>query len=238
MMNTTQHSRRGTAVAELRAQIAAIERGGAVGRRTVSLGLSALDAALPEGGLARGAVHEATGSAAIGLPAMVAAQLDGPILWCADAESFAPLHGAGLAAFGLHPARVIVAQCRGQTEMLWTMEEGLRTAALAAVIAEPPETVDLTASRRLQLAAEAGDMLGLVLHSARGARFAASALESRWRIETAAAAGMRRPRWDVTLERCRGGIRELHWIVEKNEQTGHFAVAAAPADRPAAPAIA
>ncbi|MDD9917736.1 MAG: damage-inducible mutagenesis protein [Rhodospirillaceae bacterium] len=233
-MSMARASRRNVAMDALRAQVAAIERGGVVGRRTVSLGLPALDATLPEGGLALGAVHEATGPVAAGLVAMVAAQLEGPLLWCVDTDARALLYGPGLDTLGLHPARIVIARCRGQTDLLWAMEEGLRTSALAAVVGEPPGIVDLTASRRLQLAAEAGDTLGIVLNSEKGVRFAASALESRWRIDSAPAGDIARPRWKVVLERCRGGIREPHWMVERDEETGHFAVVAALADRPVA----
>ncbi len=237
-MNSGKNGRRGTVVAELRARIAAIEQGGADRRRSVSLGLPVLDAALPDGGLVRGAVHEATGTAAAGFAAMVAGRLEGPVLWCVDAENRIGLYGPGLDVFGLHPARVIVARCQGRTDLLWAMEEGLRTSALAAVIGEPPGAVDLTASRRLQLAAEAGGALGVVLNPDDTGRFAASALESRWRIMAASADDVSRPCWKITLERCRGGTQGQYWMVERNEETGDFAVVAAPADRQVAPVIA
>lgn len=218
----------------LRAQVATIEQNAVGGRKIISLGLSALDAALPEGGLVLGGVHEATGSAAGCFVGMVATQLEGPVLWCVDVDARTKLFGPGLVSFGLHPVRVIVAHCRGRTDLLWAMEEGLRTSALAAVIGEPSGLVDQTASRRLQLAAEVGDTLGIVLNSERGVWFAASALESRWRIDNAPAGDVACPRWRVVLERCRGGVREPYWMVERDEETGHFAVVAALADRPVA----
>jgi protein ImuA len=231
-MSKRQKARRGAMIVGLRARIAGIERGEA--RRPVSLGLDALDAALPEGGLARGAVHGAAGDAAAGFAAMVAGRLDGAVLWCVEAADRAALYGPGLAAFGLDPERLIVVRCRGRTELLWAMEEGLRTRVLAAVIGAPPGAVDLTASRRLQLAAEAGGTLGIVLDKGGAGRFAASALESRWRIDAAPAGNANGLRWRVVLERCRGGAQGAHWMVERDEETGDFAVAAAPADRPAA----
>ena len=221
-------------MAELRAQIAAIERGDAIAREAVSLGLPDLDAVLPEGGLARGAVHEAMGAAAGGFAAMIAGRLAGAVLWCRDAADRTMLYGPGLKAYGLSPVRVIVAHCRDRTDLLWAMEEGLRTKNLAAVVGEPPGTVDLTASRRLQLAAETGGGLGIVINAKGGAKggFAASALESRWRIDAVPAGDAVRPRWRVGLERCRGGARNAYWIVERDEETGNFAVVAALADRP------
>ena len=62
-MSPARPSRRDAAMDELRAQVAAMERAGVVGRRTVSLGMPALDSALPEGGLAVGAVLGAPGPA-------------------------------------------------------------------------------------------------------------------------------------------------------------------------------
>lgn len=221
----------------LRSQVAAIERGGVAERRTVALGLPELEVALPDGGLVRGAVHEAVGPAAAGFAAMVAGRLEGAVLWCVDASSPVGLYGPGIAAFGLHPARVMVARCQGRTDLLWVMEEGLRMSALAAVIGEPSESVDLTASRRLQLAAEMGGTLGIVVNPEGAGRFAANALESRWHVTPAPAEDVIRPCWKVSLERCRGGTRGLYWIVERNEETGNFAVVAAPADRSAAAAV-
>jgi protein ImuA len=231
-MSSTQISHRGAVVAELRARIAAIERGGEIGQRVVPLGLTDLDEVLPEGGLIGGAVHEATGDAAAGFAAMVSGRLGGPVLWCVDAVGRAGLYGPGLAAFGLQAARVIVARCQGRIDLLWVMEEGLRTPALAAVIGEPTGAVGLTESRRLQLAAEAGGTLGMVLNPDGAGHFAASALESRWRIDAAPADDVTHPRWTVTLERCQSGIRGAYWMVERDEETGNFTVVAAPADRP------
>lgn len=236
-MESEQIVRRGAVVAALRARIAAIEQGCVDRGGVVSLGLPVLEAALPEGGLVRGAVHEAAGAAAAGFAAMLAGRLEGPVLWCVDADARADLYGPGLEAFGLHPARVIVVRCQGRTDLLWAMEEGLRTPVLAAVIGEPPDIVDLTASRRLQLAAEAGRVLGIVVNPDGAGRFTASALESRWRIDPVPAGDVMRPRWKIALERCRGGAQGLYWMVERNEETGDFAVVAAPADRPVTPAI-
>ena len=47
-------------------------------------------------------------------------------------------------------------------DLLWAMEEGLRTPGIGAVLGEIRQ-LDLTASRRLQLAAESGGGVGLVL---------------------------------------------------------------------------
>jgi protein ImuA len=214
-------------VAALQATIERIERGAGVrhgsGQGAVPLGVVEIDGALPGGGLAAGVVHEATGSAAGGFVALLAGRFAGPVLWCVMASSRTELYGPGLAAFGLDTRRLVIARCANRQDMLWAMEEGLRDSALAAVVAEPDRPVALTASRRLQLAAETGGTTGLVLR--RGATEAAlspSAVFSRWRADSVAALGVpgapaEGTRWRLELLRCRGelagvtGVRAKTW---------------------------
>ena len=268
-------------LSRLRRRIAALEgnsagsaTGSATGGRSViSFGLAAVDAHLPAGGLARGCVHEITGGSASssknGSATAFAAALAGraqrlhrpPVVWIAprigQRES---LYGPGLAAFGLDPAALIVVRVPapgrdGAAQALWAMEEALRTPAVGAVCAEI-DALDLTASRRLQLAAEAGGGFGLLLRGTvnRAANSAVppSASVTRWRV-TAAPSAPASPaslapslpgatRWQVELLRVRGG-RPHHWLLEWRhdptyETAGGFALAAAPGDRPAVPAAA
>ena len=96
----------------LRARVAAIERGAAYGEGSgmeakgiLPLGLAEIDRTLPAGGLACGAVHEASGSAVGGFAAWLAGRLvrhlGGAVLWCVKLGSTGQLYGPGLAAFGL-----------------------------------------------------------------------------------------------------------------------------------------
>lgn len=252
----------------LRGRIAALEGAplegsGAKGHGVISFGLPAVDAHLPAGGLAGGCVHEIAGGSVSnsGSATAFAAALAGraqrlhrpPVVWIAprigQRES---LYGPGLAAFGLDPAALIVVRVpahgrNGAAQALWAMEEALRTPAIGAVCAEI-DAVDLTASRRLQLAAEAGDTFGLLLRGAGGSAVPPIASTTRWRV-TAAPSGPTWPasllgatRWRVDLLRARGG-RPHHWLLEWRhdpncETAGGFALAAAPGDRPAVPAAA
>jgi protein ImuA len=219
----------------LRATLAALEQ--RADRPPVPLGLEPIDATLPGGGLARGAVHAVIGDAATGFAARIAGRIDGAVLWCVDAAARAGLYGPGLAALGLDPARLIVARCANRTDMLWTMEEGLRCPALAMVIGEPPGRIDLTASRRLQLAAEVGGGLGIVLGTSQNSgSMPPNALESRWRIDPVPARA--RGCWRITLERCRGAAAGAQWMVEWDETTGHCDVVATPGDGPVAAQVA
>ena len=92
----------------------------------------------------------------------------------------------GLARLGLQPRCITLFRARRTQDVLWAMEEALKCSGLAAVVAElaPNGTgIDLTASRRLVLAAEAGGGIGLLLHQR--ASMQASAAATRWAITAA-----------------------------------------------------
>ncbi len=241
-------------LAALRQRLALIERGGRAEVPVLPFGVAAIDAVLPGGGLARGGLHEVGGhGAAAEEGAEAAAFLAGilarlepgrPVLWC---SARADLHAPGLALHGLAPGRLILAQADERT-LLWTMEEGLRCRALAAVVGEVEALPD-TAGRRLQLAAEAAGVTAFALRRRRraapvGAEAPTVAL-TRWRIAACPSLpaggrvhqsdGIGRPLWTVDLVRCRGGVPG-HWVVEACDATGHVHLAGTLADRPAAAA--
>jgi protein ImuA len=207
------------------AQAAALIREGLTkgpeGRQCVRTGAAEIDSALPWGGLPPG-LHEV--AAAPGDPARaafivsLAGRRPGPVLWCRSRRTALEAgdpYGPGIAGLGLAPDRLILAEAAKPAELLWAMEEGARAKGLAAVVADGVMP-DLTASRRLQLAAEAGD--GLVLLLATGRQSAASTALTRWFVASAPsrpeADGPGRPCWTIELWRCRGGGRPGTWIVE------------------------
>ncbi len=193
----------------------------------VTLGAADIDGALPWGGLPRAALHEVlgndTGNAAAGFCVALAARLAGStglVLWCRRGHD---PYGPGLALFGLDLRRLIVARGRAGKDVLWAMEEGLRSGALAAALGETRELAPI-ARRRLQLAAETGSATGLLLHPP-AAKTAPGAALTRWRIAPAPGTAAS-PRWRVELEYCRGGMPAA-WLVEwHNEKTGGFTVVA------------
>ena len=244
-------------LAALRRHIALLERRTAVAEPAGSgaaevwrLGLDALDGALPERGLAVDGLHEAGGSAGGDGPAAAAflaallARLDRrdgrrTVLVCQSRTSpFGRLYGPGWRDFGLEPADLLLLSARRDRDICWAMEEGLRSAALAAVLGEV-ESLDFTLSRRLALAARESLTPALLLRrdglgpaSAASSRWCVTALPGRADPFDAAAPGL--PRWRLELLRCRGG-RPMTSTVEWNRETGDFGMAAALADRPAAP---
>lgn len=215
----------------------------------LSFGVAAIDARLRGGGLTLGAVHEITGdgdgavdgAAAALFAAGIAARTDGPVLWCAtEPDLFAP----GLARAGLDPRRLIHVEAGDERTLLACCEEGLRHGGLGAVIGDVSR-LSMTASRRLQLAAEDSGTLALVVRRWRNIRDAAefggpTAAVTRWRIASLPSAplpvpGIGRARWRLELLRCKGGNpAEFH--VEACDGTACLALSAALADRPAATA--
>ena len=243
-------SSQGQHLAELRERVRRIERPATAAHGVVSFGVTAIDRALPDGGLARGALHEIVGAGgdeedgalAAAFAAGCAAQLaavggGGLVLWCLAQSD---LYGPGLAELRLDPARLVLVRAPRNADILWAMEEGLRTAGLAAVVGEVG-ALSAVASRRLQLAAERSGATAFVLRRWRNGDEAAcqrnlpNAAASRWRISalpsppTRLAApfpppprggrgllyepGIGHPRWRVELLRCRGAAPGC-WEVE------------------------
>jgi protein ImuA len=150
--------------------------------RCVSLGVTALDAALA-GGLACGALHEIGpvaplfGGAAAGFTmALIARALrsgGGQAVWIQPdftAAEQGALYGPGLDLMGLPMERLVILRVPRPRDALWAMEEALKCRAAGAVVAElASEEADLTATRRLALAAREGGGLGFMLHPNVGA---------------------------------------------------------------------
>jgi protein ImuA len=244
---------RAVVLAELRRLMPGIE-----GRRTpLPLGLAAIDSHLPDGGLACGALHEVVPAAegaiaaAFGFIAALLGRLSraAPLLLLVmPAYGLRPyrphgrLHGHGLNALGLDPGRLILVETAHRKETLWALEEGLRSAAPAAVVGAI-DTLDLKTSQRLHLTAtEAGVPLFLLRPAppslpspaCGGGWGGGSAAATRWRVGVVKAARDRfglvtQPRWHLQLQRCRNG-RPGEWVVEYDHVAHRFSLAAALAD--------
>lgn len=216
----------------LRAEVARIGRGGlAEGGEdeALPLGVAEIDRALGEGGLRRGALHEISGAAATGFAAVIAGRAawgGGSVLWCGVGRGRGGLYPPGLVMLGLPASSLLLMDCRNERELLAAAEEGLRGGGLAALLLEVSRLPDMTAARRLQLAAETGGVPGLMLFPGAGSAkvectpdfLPPSPAVSRWRVGHAPAGGQGHFRWRLELLRCRGGGTG-EWLVDWNETT-------------------
>jgi protein ImuA len=189
-------SARTSTLATLRGRIERIEAStGAVAPNRVALGHAEADAVLC-GGLAAAAVHEvfaeghqstaATGFVA-GLSARVSARR--PLVWVrqdfCDLEAGA-LSMSGLAELGLDPRALVTVRAADVESALRTAADALACDALGAVVLEvwgQARQLDLVASRKLTLAAQASGVTGLLLRIA--AAPLPSTAETRWIVRAA-----------------------------------------------------
>jgi protein ImuA len=154
------------------------------------------------------------------------------VLWIAEdlslAENGAP-YGPGLDGIGIAPERLITVAAARERDVLWAMEEALRCRAVGMVIGEMrPRDIDQVATRRLALAAAAGNALGLIVRTAPDdGPFAAA---TRWVIGAAPSLNAERghgvgpPRLAARLVRNRRGHLGA-WIVEWNSVEQRFELA-------------
>ena len=241
----------------LRGSIERIEaHGDAYTPGRVALGHADADATL-QGGLAVGAVHEvfadagrqsaaATGFVA-GLAGRAAARR--PLVWVrqdfTEIETGA-LSMSGLAELGLDPRLLVTVHAADVEAALRTAADAFACDALGAVVLEvwgEARQLDLVASRKLTLAAQASGVTGLLLRLA--AEPSPSTAETRWIVRAAhsppAAVGSAwgAPVFDAQLVRNRHGPVG-RWIMEWKCDECLFSkpaaypqpVAAAPAHRP------
>jgi protein ImuA len=244
-------------LATLRGSIERLEaHGDAYRSDRVALGHADADATL-QGGLAKGATHEvfaegrqsaaATGFIA-GLAGRAAARR--PLVWVrqdfTEIESGA-LSMSGLAELGLDPRLLVTVRAADVDTALRTAADALACDALGVVVLEvwgQARQLDLVASRRLTLAAQASGVTGLLLRVA--AAPLPSTAETRWIVRAAhsppatpSLPGWGTPMFDAQLVRNRHGPVG-RWIMEWKcdeclfEKPAAYSqpVAAAPANRP------
>jgi protein ImuA len=231
-------------IERLRAEVRAIVAGHKGPAASLPFGLEALDERLAGGGLADAGLHDVAGASA-GYSDDAAATLflagiagrrageGGTVLWVVTKRDlFAP----GLAQAGLPPERLLVAEAGRDADVLAVMEEGLRHGSIAAVVGEVGRA-GLTETRRLQLAAEEGGTMALMLRRWRKGDPLAepSTAVTRWRIGSAPSEplpvpGIDRACWQVELARQRGG-EAFSLILESCDAQGRLALPTLPRHR-------
>lgn len=210
-------------LAELRLQIGRLQRSVRAPPPAVISLCDRIDRTLPGHGLARASVHEvlaADPGAAIGLCSLILGRAAGAVVWIGSDPDVWP---QGLAAFGLLSDRLVLVDVRRSRDGLWAFEEALRSPGVAAaVLVVDRQLPDLIAGRRLQLAAEAGGGIGLLLLPDTELS-PPSAARTRWRVGAALGQRCGDPCWSLSLLRC-SGARPAKWTVTWNRVTGVLGV--------------
>jgi hypothetical protein len=188
----------------------------------ISTGVAALDALLPRGGLRRGSVVEWLSAAAGGgaqtlaLLAAREAGREGKSLVVVDRQR--RFYPPAAAAWGIDLARLIVVHPASETDELWAIDQALRCRGIAAVWGRRDE-LDPRDFRRLQLAAESGGTLGLLV------RWAGVRGQPSWAdVQFVVSPRQSRTGWQLCVElaRCRGSHPGQSVELEIDEWTGHL----------------
>jgi len=141
-------------------------------------------------------------------------QNGGAALWISSSHTIFP---PALVSFGINPAQFIFIRLHNQKEILWTIEEALKCEGLTAVVGEV-SCVDLTISRRLQLATEQSGVTGFLLRTKQRI-LNTTACSCRWQIHSLQSEtevglpGVGFPRLNVELLKVRNG-KPGSWQIE------------------------
>jgi protein ImuA len=223
---------RGDLLRQLRGQLGHSVATMAEDEPAFSCGSAAIDRLLPGGGLRHGMLVEwlaelpGCGAATLGLLAAREACRAGGMLVVVDrTQAFYPPAAVG---WGVDPGRLIVVRPRSMRDEIWAAVQSLRSPMVAAVWAMI-DRVDSRNFRRLQLAAEAGGTLGVLVRGA-SARGQPSWADVRLGISREQGAGSREKRMtpcsslpaprrllQVFLLRARGGRAGGSVLVEIDE---------------------
>lgn len=216
-----------------------VKQGALAGNR-VTFGTDVIDSRV-EGGLAQRALHEIfarsaeDGSAAAAFAVMIslrACPVGRPILWVREnrcGRQTGHLHAAGLAELGIDPSDLVLIDAPDTLAVLRAGADIVKCGQVGALVIEPwgkAPLLDLTASRRLSMAAAASGVLTLVLRV--DAEPMPSAAQTRWRVSAApsfplAANAPGYPAFNIALLRHRGGISGFETCLEWNSDTRSFA---------------
>jgi len=225
----------------LKERIAGIERAGPpAGQTPIASGCPPLDRLLPAQGFRRGtlvewlAAGDGTGAQTLALgTARQACREGGALVVLDEAREFYPPAAVRL---GIEPDRLIVVRAANPADNTWALDQALRCLGVAAVLAWPAK-LDGRTFRRLQLAAEQGGNLGLLIRPQR-ARHEPSWADVRLLVEPLPSAGpAERRRLRIELLRSRGNVSDRGVEVEIDDETRTVhpvARLARPADHPRA----
>jgi protein ImuA len=207
----------------LRQKIIRLEGARSGGNRgAVRSGCRPLDELLPDGGLRRGTLAEwlaagdGAGACTLALLAARESCRDGGVLVVLD--SGGEFYPPAAVRLGIPLEQMLVVRAGDLADNLWALDQSLRCRAVAAVMAWP-EKLDGRTFRRLQLAAEEGGGLGLLIRPG-AARHEPSWADVRFLVEPlprGPAPNARR--LQIDLLRCRGSCEGRSVEVEIDDET-------------------
>lgn len=186
-------------------------------------GLAALDGLLPDGGFGCGTVHEIL-SASSGRPPLFLAVIlaraaigaaGGAVVWL---DPLGEVYPPTFATFGIPLDRSFMLRVPKISDQVWAVVECCRSEGVGAVVAELPRLSKVEA-RRLQLAAERGGGVGLLLRpfASNVTHYAAA---TRWGVRPIRGSPAVR-RWEVELVHGHGGRIGESVIIEVCRETNH-----------------
>jgi protein ImuA len=188
--------------------------------RTIPIADS-VDRWMPHGGLSTGCIHEVKGASlasALAFASILSARIagdQGNVVYIAPDRS---LHPLGLLPYGIRLDQLLLVSVRRSRDLAWTVMEALRCPQVSVVMAVL-DGINLTDSRRLQLAAESSGATGFLIGHVHSAPIAAPI--TRWKISSHLGKPGQRfdePVWTLDLLYCRGG-RPGSWTIEwRNER--------------------
>ncbi|WGS88133.1 translesion DNA synthesis-associated protein ImuA [Methylomonas sp. UP202] len=175
----------------------------------IATGFAELDALLPGGGWPNGALmhwqlpHIGIGELPLLLPAMAALSRQGQrIVWLAPPyQAYAP----GLQQAGVELGQLLVVTCPEAADLPWALEVLLRSGGCGMALAWPKRPLAAHQTRRLQLAAEAGNALAVLFAVGHAAQARHAALQLALRRESG---GLR-----LRIAKARGSLRQLDLLL-------------------------
>ncbi len=148
--------------------------------------------------LRQGRMHEVSGASADMFAILAAAAHAQAVIWIGLHRDIVTLNPAGLQAW-LKVEDLILVEAVSRGELLWAADQALRAAGGFCIILDLPDTLSLKESRRLQLAAEQGGGIGLLL--LRGPA-STTAAQTRWDCQPRCTD---QPSWDWTCLKGKNG---------------------------------
>ena len=228
---TAQKPDRSAAIAHLRAGLCRLhqeQRLKTTSQQIVSTGISALDDILPCRGLPRGTLSEwisaepGCGAASLAMRPAGRAQHSGPLIIVDRQRRF---YAPAFSAADVDTEKTVLVQPESRRDELWALEQALRCPGIGAVIGRP-DHLRTQEFRRLQLAAEAGTAIGLLIRPPTAARQSGWADVRLLVSPRPSLPRLFRRRLEVRCLYARGGLADQTVKLDICDETGVVCVAA------------